>query len=83
MAIPPTTQNAEPDDAVLREALSNREREILVLMSQGIKGSFIASRLGITEGTVKWHLQRMFDKLGVRGRRAAIDRARVLGMLDQ
>ena len=83
LAIPPTTQNAEPDDAVLREALSNREREILVLMSQGIKGSFIASRLGITEGTVKWHLQRMFDKLGVRGRRAAIDRARVLGMLDQ
>jgi LuxR family transcriptional regulator, maltose regulon positive regulatory protein len=63
--------------------LSSRELEILNLMSQGIKGSFVGSRLGITEGTVKWHVQRMFDKLGVRTRREAIDRARALGMFEQ
>lgn len=64
-------------------SLSGRELEILSLMSQGIKGSFVGSRLGITEGTVKWHMQRIFDKLGVRNRREAVDRARALGMLRQ
>ncbi|WP_087687465.1 LuxR C-terminal-related transcriptional regulator [Pandoraea sp. PE-S2R-1] len=65
----------------VQTSLSTRELEILLLMSQGIKGSFVGSRLGITEGTVKWHMQRIFDKLGVRNRREAIDRARTLGML--
>lgn len=63
-------------------ALSNRELEILALISEGLKGRFVGARLGITEGTVKWHMQRIFDKLGVRTQREAIGRARSLGMLE-
>ncbi|WP_322062902.1 LuxR C-terminal-related transcriptional regulator [Paraburkholderia sp. J63] len=62
--------------------LSGRELEILALISQGIKSSFVGSRLGISEGTVKWHLQHVFQKLGVRNRREAIARARALGIFE-
>ncbi|MGC7404362.1 LuxR C-terminal-related transcriptional regulator [Pandoraea pneumonica] len=62
--------------------LNNRELEILALMSQGITGRFVGLRLGITEGTVKWYMQRIFDKLGVRSRREAIEAARALGLFS-
>lgn len=37
--------------------------------------------LGLTEGTVKWYLQQVFDKLGVRKRSLAVDRARRFGII--
>ena len=74
----------KPTETVQQEltALSPRELEILTLISQGIKSSFIGARLGITEGTVKWHLQHIFQKLGVRTRREAIERAKGLGLFE-
>lgn len=68
-------------DPARSSPLNNRELEILALVSQGITGRFVGLRLGITEGTVKWYMQRIFDKLGVRGRRQAIDAARALGLV--
>ena len=61
--------------------LTGREMEILVLASRGIKGRYIAAQVGITEGTVKWHMQQIFDKLHVRDRPSAVQRARELGIL--
>jgi ATP/maltotriose-dependent transcriptional regulator MalT len=59
------------------ETLSPREREVYVLLCEGLSNSEIASRLFITEGTVKVHVQHVFDKLGVRSRTAlAINAAR-------
>lgn len=51
-----------------RAQLSQREREIIVLIAQGYKNKEIAEKMFITEQTVKNHLHNVFDKLGVSDR---------------
>jgi two-component system, NarL family, nitrate/nitrite response regulator NarL len=51
-----------------RAQLSQREREIIVLIAQGYKNKEIAEKMFITEQTVKNHLHNIFDKLGVSDR---------------
>jgi two-component system nitrate/nitrite response regulator NarL len=51
-----------------RAQLSQREREIIVLIAQGYKNKDIAEKMFITEQTVKNHLHNVFDKLGVSDR---------------
>lgn len=55
-----------------RRALSNREVEVLTLASQGNSNKAIASKLHITEATVKSHFVHIFTKLGVDDRTAAV-----------
>jgi DNA-binding NarL/FixJ family response regulator len=55
--------------------LTPRAAEALLWLAQGKTNSDIASILGITESTVKKHVQEMFDKLGVETRGAATVRA--------
>jgi two-component system nitrate/nitrite response regulator NarL len=57
--------NAKPRE---RAQLSQREREIIVLIAQGYKNKEIAEKMFITEQTVKNHLHNVFDKLGVSDR---------------
>ena len=64
-----------------REALNEREREVLALVSGGKANKDIARVLGMTEGTVKWYMQQVFAKLDVRRRSLAVQRARQLGLL--
>lgn len=49
-------------------ALTPRERELVDLVRQGLRNRDIASRLGVTEGTVKVYLHALFDKAGVENR---------------
>jgi two-component system, NarL family, nitrate/nitrite response regulator NarL len=49
-------------------SLTPREREIVALLRQGLRNKQIAGEMGITEGTVKIYLFRLFHKLGVRNR---------------
>jgi pimeloyl-ACP methyl ester carboxylesterase/DNA-binding CsgD family transcriptional regulator len=58
------------------DALSRRERETLGLLAGGLSNAEIAERLGISEKTVRNHLSRLFDKLGVWSRAQAIVFAR-------
>jgi DNA-binding NarL/FixJ family response regulator len=51
--------------------LSDREREVLALVGMGLANKQIARRLDIREGTVKAHLTRVFQQIGVRDRTAA------------
>jgi DNA-binding CsgD family transcriptional regulator len=53
-------------------ALSNREREILALLADGLGNKQIAARLGISANTVKTHLELLFEKLGVSSRAEAV-----------
>ncbi len=53
------------------EDLSPREREILKLLAEGFSNKEIASRMGVTDGTVRWHLLHVYHKLHVRSRTEA------------
>jgi DNA-binding NarL/FixJ family response regulator len=53
-------------------ALTPREQEVLRLVGRGLSNDEIADRLVIGEGTVKTHVGRIFDKLDLRDRPAAI-----------
>lgn len=59
--------------------LTEREKEILDLLTRGLANKEIAQALFITEKTVKNHLYRMFKKLGVQGRTQAAVFAMSLG----
>lgn len=51
-----------------RVALTQREGQLVSLLSQGLKNKEIASTLMISEGTVKVYLSRLFSKVGVKDR---------------
>ena len=53
------------------EGLSPREREILELLAEGFPNKQIAARVGLTDGTVRWHLRHVYHKLHVRSRTEA------------
>jgi len=53
------------------EGLSPREREILELLASGFPNKQIADRVGLTDGTVRWHLRHVYHKLHVRSRTEA------------
>jgi two-component system nitrate/nitrite response regulator NarL len=60
-------------------ALSPREREIVELVLTGSRNQEIAAQLGITPGTVKVHLHRIYEKLGVGSRADLVIYARDRG----
>jgi DNA-binding NarL/FixJ family response regulator len=62
------------------EPLSDREREVLVLLAQGASNKEIAERLAITEGTVKNHVSNILAKLQAENRTQAADIARRYGL---
>ncbi len=51
--------------------LTPREREVLSLIVKGLSNKRIAEALGITEGTVKWHVNIILERLGVEDRTQA------------
>lgn len=58
-----------PDtDADPLDTLSTRERAVASLVQRGLRNKEIAEELGLTEGTVKVHLHKVFEKLSVRSR---------------
>jgi len=67
--------------APAREELSQRELEVLGLIAQGCSNRETATRLFISEATVKTHLLHAYAKLGVRDRAAAVAAAYARGLL--
>lgn len=63
-------RGAEPGSELL-ESLSQREREVLTLMAEGLSNLHIAERLGIGEKTVKTHVSNILAKLDVSDRTQA------------
>lgn len=78
----PQMEMDESDKAFgLTGRLASREIDILIMVSGGLRNREIGERLGLTEGTVKWYMQQIYDKLGVRRRPQAVLRARQFGIL--
>ena len=62
--------------------LSERETEILKLMAEGMTTPAIAKRLFVAPSTVKTHVGRMYEKLEVTERAAAVAEAMRRGLLE-
>ncbi|WP_236694380.1 response regulator [Mycolicibacterium obuense] len=71
-------RRAEPD----APALSPREREVLVLIAGGASVPAMAKELFLAPSTVKTHVQRLYEKLGVSDRAAAVAEAMRRKLLD-
>ncbi|MET8795440.1 response regulator transcription factor [Nocardia sp. NPDC004568] len=62
-------------------ALTRRETEVLTLVAAGLSNRAIGADLRLTEGTVKSHLARIYTKLGVESRTAAVAAATDAGLI--
>jgi DNA-binding NarL/FixJ family response regulator len=62
------TTALDRESAVRDTALTPREIEIVRMVAEGLRNRAIATRLSISEGTVKVHLHNIYEKLGVDGR---------------
>jgi DNA-binding NarL/FixJ family response regulator len=76
---PPAPGVNEP--ALESLGISAREREVLELLAAGRSNKEIARHLDVSPNTVKTHVAKLFEKLAVRRRTQAINRARELGIL--
>jgi len=72
---PPKSDQPEPP-------LTEREREVLALISAGSTNREIAERLYLSPHTVKEHTSALYRKLGARNRAEAVQRAQRIGLLE-
>ncbi len=75
-----TTPGREGATGALAEDLSAREREVLGLVAQGLDDAQVAARLAISRNTVRNHVSKIYRKIGVQRRGAAVVWARERGL---
>lgn len=71
-----------PPDLSPKDALTNRELEVLRLLAEGHANRSIAYQLGVSEHTVKFHVNAIMTKLGAQSRTEAVVRATRLGLIS-
>ena len=85
--LPPEVQGHLAQQVRMRAAdsaprLTEREREVLVMIADGLSAPAIAERLVLSTATVKSHQQTLYEKLGVSDRAAAVATAMRRGLLE-
>jgi len=77
---PDPTPGPDPR-TIAKLGLSTRECEVLQLMAEGLSNQEIAARLFVSLNTIKTHSSRIFEKLDVRRRTQAVEKARRLKVI--
>ncbi|WP_163061337.1 response regulator [Bacillus cereus] len=72
----------ESRSAGIEYGLTKRELEILKLLSQGSRYKTIASTLYLSNGTVRNYASNLYEKLGVKNREEAVQKAKDIGLLS-
>ncbi len=75
------TTLSSPSSQIFFEPLSDRELQILRLMAARLSNPEIAAELLLATTTIKWYARQIYSKLGVSGRRTAVERARELDLI--
>ena len=70
-----------PGGSLLTEALTPREQQVLELLAEGLPNKTIATRLDISDQTVKFHVSSICGKLGATNRTDAVRRAVRRGLI--
>jgi len=70
--MPPFKANGKKTSRGAASLLSARERQLLDLLTHGLSNKELAHKLDLSPYTVKNHLARIFEKLHVRSRTAAV-----------
>ena len=63
-------QLRKTDSATRLVTLSDRQKQIVALVCEGLSNKTIAHKLNVAEGTIKSHLHTIYEKLGVQSRYA-------------
>jgi LuxR family transcriptional regulator, maltose regulon positive regulatory protein len=63
------------------ERVTERERTVLMYLATMLTNAEIAEQMFLSPNTIKVHLRHLYGKLGVTNRRAAVQRARELGII--
>lgn len=72
---------ARPASPTESGILTPKEGEVLQLLAAGLANKRIATELGLSNETVKWHVKKLFAKLNAGSREHAVERARMLGLI--
>jgi two-component system nitrate/nitrite response regulator NarL len=79
--VPTLLATGDPSPPQMVEELTPRELEVLQLLAEGLPNKTIAHQLGISEHTVKFHVNAIMGKLGAQSRTEAVVRATRLGLI--
>ena len=75
------TKDKKSSEGDLRIKITDRQLDVLYLMAQGHPNKIIADWLGVSEHTVKTHVQALFEVFEVKNRTACVREAEKLGIL--
>jgi LuxR family transcriptional regulator, maltose regulon positive regulatory protein len=76
-----SSQLRDPESEMV-EPLSERELEVLQLIAEGLTNQEVATRLYLSQHTVKVHTRNIFAKLAVKNRTQAVARGNSMGILS-
>jgi two-component system, NarL family, nitrate/nitrite response regulator NarL len=77
LTLPALAQDSLGQSKQQVNSLTGRERQIVLIVAEGLSNKEVGRQLNLSEGTVKVHLHNIYNKLGVKNRTALVAIAHV------
>ena len=72
LSVPALAQESQRQNKQQVSSLTSRERQIVLMVAEGLSNKDVGRRLNLSEGTVKVHLHNIYTKLGINKRTALV-----------